>query len=764
MKKFEKKKVLATEEFAKTSKASFFQKLGFEVVTTYDPSDLKSFSFVLDNAFPEAKLPRLKSEYGHGFSKADRAYIEIEKLNSTASDLMNNYFSDQEELDLIDRYSKNHKDILTLKIQDYLSLGYYTDLVIQQAYKESFNIEQIRESLNNSLKFVFKLAEEKGSTLPIEISFSNDGNVFAVQLMITIKNFDFGIDLFKVDNFQEQFIKQANFVDFTYLESREKLFVSTLWFKEDSGFKGLFFNQVVKRSKENLPENEVGEASSDPDIKYHPMTSELRNEASVLSLARKFAVHVKNLHRDEEDYLNSISMKQLRSDLVTYLDQGEVSTAPEDAFKKAILILKEQGNEFTLHSSSSVEDGNDTIIVKSQKETDDLNEKNIISGNGNEEKNNSLQVKGNQEQSEDSNLSVKNLNTSQSNPEIEKELKELRYKLEKSLEQNIKAKKMLELLKNEMVKAKTSFNGQGANNLDSNEVQNQISLAKSADETKILALTKEVHDLKNKESNLNKEVTDLSNLNLKLEIKVSTLENKITELNKTISTSDGTLAVEKAQQLENDNKLLQAKLDIANKNLANVASNINNKENELLARKEKEVETLKSQIQMAHSLINKFKSEKLDAEDKFKIEIDTLRKKLIQKEQEMQTSHSPQNAKDEKAIEDKISILQVEKKQAEDKFKEQSLELKKVEHKVKILSSQLEQATKKAKSNSGGSQASNEAYIKQVENANKKVGELAQDLAEKKKEILKQKQDNNQLSLKVQELEKKLAQYEKKAA
>ena len=70
-----------------------------------------------------------------------------------------------------------------------------------------------------------------------------------------------------------------------------------------------------------------------------------------------------------------------------------------------------------------------------------------------------------------------------------------------------------------------------------------------------------------------KEVTDLSNLNLKLEIKVSTLENKITELNKTISTSDGTLAVEKALQLENDNKLLQAKLDIANKNLSNV--NIN---------------------------------------------------------------------------------------------------------------------------------------------------------------------------------------------
>ena len=109
-----------------------------------------------------------------------------------------------------------------------------------------------------------------------------------------------------------------------------------------------------------------------------------------------------------------------------------------------------------------------------------------------------------------------------------------------------------------------------------------------------------------------------------------------------------------------------------------------------------------------------------------------------------------------------MTNIQAEKKILEDKFRNQTLELKKAEQKLKLALAHIEDIKKRNAQSSPNKV--NELQVKQIENAKMQASEAIGELAEKKKELHKFKQENAILTSKLTSLAKKLSNLEKKAA
>jgi hypothetical protein len=383
-----------------------------------------------------------------------------------------------------------------------------------------------------------------------------------------------------------------------------------------------------------------------------------------------------------------------------------------------------------------------------------------VSGSDEDKKGNVYNISGGDKE-EDGFLKVKTIDNDLSMKalELENKLREVEFKFAKSTEQNTRMKKLLESMKNEYVKLKSESSA----NPFASKV-NEPTSNSSSTEQKILLKAK----------------GDLEQVVLSKDIKIAQLESRIenfkTEFVKTKEYADK----EKLDQLILENQSLQSKLELSNKNLSNLSSNLENKEQELILKKDKEIQVLKDKMQMAHTLITKFKDEKAQQEEKHREDLDKVRRLKMEELVSDRPQTTPSSisesliqpeainhqklGEENKKLEDKVTSVQAEKRILEDKFKEQALELKKLEHKLKLTANQLEDAQKKNSRSEKGKSGSNEAYIKQVEQANRKLSEVAEDLTEKKRDNLKLKQENIQLNAKLQELEKKLANLDKKAA
>jgi chromosome segregation ATPase len=424
-------------------------------------------------------------------------------------------------------------------------------------------------------------------------------------------------------------------------------------------------------------------------------------------------------------------------------------------------------------------------IVKGQAEEEDKT-KNIVKGQA-EEKDNSkttissdeaeaagkITIEGANENNVNKTNEVQEIKTIDNSLELQladldRKFRALEAKHVKYVEQNAKMKKIIDQFKTELVKNKLA--NTTTTSIDPNTGETIISGANGAHAMTI----EEIHELKNREKMLSKAKTDLENLLSSKEQRINQLESRIENFKSEFLKTKEFADKERLLELESENKMLQAKLDLVNKNLASVVSNKENKENDALMKREREIETLKTQMQMAQTLINKFKKEKSDLEDKFRADADELRKLKLELAKEKITdkkieggSHAPthnQIQEVEKQYEEKIHTLVAERKIIEDKYKEQSLEFKKLEHKLKMTSSQLEEAGRKNKSEKGKGQPS-DTVIRQLEFANKKLSETTEDLTEKKRDLIKLKQENQQLNAKLQEVEKKLLMMtDKKAA
>ena len=742
MTKVERKIILAKEEFKTTSLGKFFLENGYELKSTYDSSEDNFIHFLVDDIIPgHNKHPRLATSIGDNQSIYDRAGIFYENLNADALKLLKNYFTTTEELDLVDRYSKEFKDLFTLKIQDYLNFGYFIDTIIVEAYKGGYDISKIRKYLNHNLEFIFRLVESKGSLLPLEVSFAHDGNQFVVQVATTVKEFKLDKDFLNKEKLTSQLLELSNFFDLTYIESRDRLIISTLWFKENINFKSYFYTVVEKRRVNFNSTARLILTKSDEKVPYQPHDAKDKSDLTKSSIVRKLAMFIQKNHKNDDFDFKAMSLEQVIEESKLYPIKSEIKDLDERVYPKVLELIH------LMDATTTEED-----IAKFQEDIE-KEELNRIGG----------KVDVDQSKTIDNNLELQVA-------DLDRKFRALEAKHAKYVEQNAKMKKIIDQFKSDLVKNKLATTTTTTTTIDPNTGETIIS---NANGTKAITI-EEVQELKNKEKMLSKVKTDLENLLATKEQRINQLESRVESFKSEFLKTKEFADKERLLELESENKMLQAKLDLVNKNLSSVVSNKENKENDALIKREREVETLKTQMQMAQTLISKFKKEKIDLEEKFRNDAEELRKLKLELAKEKTTDKKAEGASHpastaqlqeiEKQYEEKMSSVLAERKIIEDKFKEQGLELKKLEHRLKITSTQLEEANKKNKPEKGKGQAS-DTVMRQLEFANKKLSETTEDLTEKKRDLIKLKQENQQLNAKLQEVEKKLLMaVDKKAA
>ena len=797
MSKAEKKIVLAKPGFENTNLGTLFIECGFTILSDINSDVENSIYFIIDDHLIDNQTyPRIRTDRKISKLKTERAFIDANNLNEKAKSILKSYFNENEEMDLVDRYSKDVKDLFTLKIQDYLNFGYFIDTVVVEAYKAQFDVEKIRKYLNETLEYTFRLIESKGSLLPIEVSFSHDGERFVTQIATTVREFKFERDYLGNSSNCDPAVNRTNYFDLTYIESRERLIISSLWFKEKTNFQSQFFTVIEKR-KVSFKNNNVNliVATGEEKVNYQPYQASDKNDLTLAGLIRKLVLFVKNKHKNESNFnFKAMTLEQVKADIFQYPITSEVEDLDNNTYQKVLDILRagveeEAGNrtfgsdnhisEENSRVSGKIDEDNFKQIVKSKLEAPEENDQYVIARDISED--DEVQtVKGNSETEENEVLKVK---TIQNDLEVklkdlESKFKESEFKHQKAVEQNSKMKKIIEAMKSEYLKLKTTV---GTTSLINNTSENIVQYVQSTEPNRSMKQDplEQIADLKNREKQLLKLKSDLELINTSKDVKIAQLESKLENFKSEFYKSDEFTSKEKVSELESENKMLNSKIELMTKNMAAVTSNNTQKENDMLVRKEKEVETLKNQMKMAHALIQKFKTEKVEQEEKFKSEIDELRRLKLEQNLEKGTpekvsdsvgsigSITKSNSNHEelqKQLEEKVNHLQAEKKALEEKYKDQGLEMKKIEHRLKITSTQLEEANKKNARPEKAKANSNDAYIRQLEFANKKLSEVSEDLTEKKRELLKIKQENQQLSTKVTELEKKVAQADKKAA
>jgi hypothetical protein len=712
-----RKIILAPVEFETTQLGEFFSKIGFTFEQSVNLDDLSVYSFIVDDYLSEVEnLPRLKTTFELKIDKNTRAFISKDELNESVLNLLERYFTDRDDLDLIDKYSREFKDILTVKIQDYLNIGYFTDLIVVEAYRAHFNISQIRSSINDTIDAIFKIAETKGSVLPIEISFSHDGQVFAVQASTVIDSFNYEIDYYRNEDLNNKLINESNFVDVTYLKSRNKLTITNLWFKENVNFKAYFFTQVEKRKYTKHNEHNIKIAEQSTVEKYLPDGQEGKRDQGHLTLARKIAIYIETHHRNNVEFLSEISLKNIRDELVNYPIQEEVDALNDDILIDVILIIKSriEGNDQDSILEGTHDSGDKAVIVHENVEDNDTNDTFVVT--------------------ESPEFKIRLL---------EEKLRISEEQFEKVLAQKNKTKTLLDKLVLEFNKLKI-------------KIQNQQNQSENPER---------LIELEENEKKYKKQISEIDSLISNKDLKINLLEQKAEFFAKQLADYKVNVSPEKLNELDRENRNLRSKMEQMNQSLAIYVNNQSQKENDLVITKSKEIENLKSQIHFAQTLIQKFKSEKTELEVKHLAEMNQLKAAVfaesVAKPPEIEKSYEHESKRN---LEKNLELLQEEKKILEEKSKYLSQENKKIENKLKLALRQIEDASKQKAKSEKSNVNSHDIYIKQIEASNKKLAETIAEMNERKKELIKQKQENTQQASKILELERKLANLEKKVA
>ncbi len=814
-----KKRILISPEQSTAQTGAFFQELGFELCSSYDKNS--EYQFIVDDYLKDVvTLPRIqtKSTLPKECEVNVRAVIDEKNLNMPeVKKLLGAYFSDAEEFDLVDRYSEEYKNIYTLKIHDYLNVGYFIDTIVVEAYKYQFDFEQIRNYLSLTLYHALKMVEKEGNYSPLEVSFSHSSAGFAVQISYNASLINFKSNLILA----KEFVSKTNYFDLSYFEKRTKVNFSAFWFKEEAlrSTQFYFLTEVsARRTVVETPSTIINQFDAQTDdVRYEPKKP--LDQAKKLQLARKFSLFIKNLRAAEENPIESSRLtvedvdqylaKYPRQDALAELDlevkNFVLKMISDDALYNGVTDYVQKIAQSNLDShveeiqrilgEKSLEDIAEIIRVKGNIEAED--DKVVVKGwseNANEDEwivkrtelidqikeevtviksqgrnvieDDILRVVSNQLQAnpEDVKTVVKGIveevvasevlqkeNLEQAFTEEVKPAPAFDAQKEKLEAQVVRMKKVMEQMKAEIVKLRT----EKAEHKPLGDFVPADQSAEILDLKKTLGRALET--MKSKEKIAVKAKSDFEQILQAKEEKMQSLEARLEQMKDEFSRSKEFANEEKLEQLQSENKSLNARLELANRKINIISQNMDKQDTDIVIKKEKEILTLKTNIQMAQSMIEKFKHERLELESRLEEE----KEKFTKLKEEKTAAANPVKDQEREAL---LASLTNEKKILEEKLKLQTTETKKVEQKLKFTTAQLEESQRKKAAPANASAKSNEAYIKQLESANARIAETTNDLTDKKKEIHKLKQENMLLGSKLAELEKKLGNAEKKAS
>lgn len=818
-----KKKILITTELESSAVGAFFKSLGFELEHSY--TEGSDYRFVLDNACPEIKnVPRLQISES---LSAELLPMVCGRINKEMFDseqgctLLSSYFHDALEFDLVDRYSKEMSNIYSIKIHEYLNIGYFVDSIIIEAYKAKFDISVLRDYLNTALNFSFKKVETSTSTMPVDVSYSHNGEAFAVQISLLCDEWK-GIS--EMESSIDELIKGTNYFDVTYFHKTNRLILSALIFKnlDLASAKANFFTEVVKRRPETEKNAEAGIYSGlvfNEPVRYQPPKQAIADPAIKLLLARKFAHFIKNYRQKVEDPPIPLG-KLVIDDVINYLahypiqeelqeidsevkhlifkllmndkfsnDIDDFVQVIMDSFPHGVVreihkIMGDKGLEDIEQIISGqplkIEDGFITRVKGSSETKPNPDFQRVSGSEGTAISDNDLweirkaqlNIKDQADMqftstaSEEKNNDNKRWEVQSLSRTLTPEAKLEKEKFEEAFSQQVlnqqstsdvvkeklesqmdRIKKIMYQLKKEILKLQSEkIAREEADRNRNNEDAQDVLRLKST-------MERSLETIKNKDYAIEKMKKDFDQFIKNKDQKIEALENRISSMKNEQSQGNEASNDEKVMKLENENKSLNFKLELANKKVNIVTTRMKEREVDLNAKREREIETIKGNLKLAQSIIEEMKIEKTKLEIHASEDRDQLKKNK-------EDTVNKKNDEDKDGI---ILILSSERKTIEEKFRAQSIELKKAEQKLKYTLSQLESAHKK-KPTTNPNLKSAEVLAKQLDQASSRMAEATAEVIEKRREIVKVKQENSMMSSKIAELEKKLANLDKKVA
>lgn len=836
MSKKVEKIILISEELSSSPVGLFFADSGFELHTQY--TEGVEYNFILNDYCPERiNIPRLQTieKINPEVAPFVKSYIHKDLfVSKKGKQMLSSYFAEGADFDLVDRFSKEHKKIYNVKIHEYLNMGFFIDSIILEAYKAKFDIVALRDYLNSALLYAFKKMESTNEQMPLDLSYSHDGEAFTVQISVGgIQHFNGREDL---KDIFEDLTSATNYFDAAYFSKRKKLTISSLFFNDSKLRKcnSYFFTEIGERSNFQTVREELAIVSgleAQDSVNYKPEKTE-DFQARKLAVARKFTLFIKNYRLSEANAvaLESIGISHVEAYLEFYPRQEAVAEADEEVKNYICKLLKDEQlsngiSEYVQKVAGNMDNQlQDFQRILGNKSLEDIEEVIKVSGSANVKEDMSV-VKGWAEPKEGktvvsgsdsgkSNNELWEVKKGQINEMIQNEIQRIKstgkavvqddmiriissqlntnendvktvvkgileevvatelvknQKLEESfalkilgtqgadqvrekLESQVtRMKKIMDQLKRELIKLQNEKTVREA----SNKTLEPPGVSEDALRIKA-ALARSLEACKAKERMLEKVKSDFDHISKVKDQKIIALEQRVEEVRADFARSREFANEEKLQLLEVDNKSLAARLDLAYKKVNIMNGNLENREAEINEKREREFETLKANMQMAQSVIERFKQDKLDMEQRFQEERETSRKLR-------ESGGNVQSFKVEIEERDNhISSLVAEKKAIEEKFRALGIELKKAEQKLKYSASQLDSSNKKAAASPG--QKSVESYIKQFEQVTSRFKEATADIADKRKDIVKLKQENTLMQSKLAELEKKLGMADKKAS
>lgn len=195
------KKILAPRELIEASWGDFFQDQSIEIIDReLDDSNKNEAYQIIDVSLP------------------DKLLLDHGDIHS----LLKSYFEAGKDFDVMEVFGSKEKELFSIKINDYLNLGYFIDMIVVEAYKNQFACGPIRSFLNAFLTYTFQVLHTEQEFSPIEIVYGHTEAGFAIKASVSVKNFKFDKNLRRI----------SNFVDITEFKKKSQFVVSALWFKE----------------------------------------------------------------------------------------------------------------------------------------------------------------------------------------------------------------------------------------------------------------------------------------------------------------------------------------------------------------------------------------------------------------------------------------------------------------------------------------------------------------------------------------------------
>jgi hypothetical protein len=796
-----KRKILISEELLESPVGSFFQVAGLECVTEYSVEDKEDLEFIINDYCPEFRnVTRIKTDPAKKFSpeieqdvkgELDKNFLE----NFQVQKLLKIILVKETGMSLVDSYSNSFKSISSIKLHEYLNTGYFIDLVVIEAYKNNFNYDLIRQYLNHLFEFSFQQIQNLKSESVLELTYSFSPDVFALELSFVKENFRPVIGQFK------ELRNRSNCLSLSFFPKRDRVSISSVWFKSENlkEFRCWLSSEInFKNKSADFPRPLMLGIDEDVELDYQPRifrTEEVQGRK--LADARKFAKFIREYRSTEVDPkdLMSLELSDVDNYLTFYPFQDSVVNADEEVKRYVLNLLQDEkfSNSLDNYFEKNLDSSIDPYIERIQEILSSKKLKNI------EE---IIRIKGLGSNSEVDQVTLKGWLGAENDPvaiddkteSITNEDKWISMRsglLIKIQEEIHRAKSVgIKLYSKDLIDLISRHISESAENVEA-VMKDVIEEALSSGLTQKSALQdafalsfiqQQSHVFNDSDKmKLEDQISRMRFLMDQMKEEMLSLRSGSVELAKKYR-QDSVLQNQAPKLFSLKNSLLKAinsmrLKEAASSNQKEVFEKILLSKEVTNKRLESKIEQLKAEHLKSNVLFNAKKIEALKEENKIlnaRLALTLQKLVTVNEKKTKEKGESAQQNSSDKLDEttsssnhpeqDRLLMnVEAEKKILEDKFRNQALELKKADQKLKLALAHIEDI-KKRNAQSSSPHKVNDLQVKQVENAKMQASEAIGELAEKKKELHKLKQENAILTSKLTSLAKKLSNLEKKAA